>query len=283
MEMLELILLMAAGAPAQAPAKLAELHAMVQRGRELLASGRHQESRRHFEKLARTATQWGPVHESIALEWLGSTYVELRRLTEAERALARCVKLRESLWSVRNRNDPNHARILTSLGGVELALRRFRQAGERLDQARDIWQRIPADRRRDEFATYVNNVALLDYAEGRYSDAAERLRELVGMWQDFFPADDRRLAQAKSNLAGVLSRLGFHDEADRFSSQSLAGFSAKLDQEPLVAAELLSVRSSVLRKAKREREAQRLEDLARDFLRKTELSHRIDISQLGRR
>jgi hypothetical protein len=82
-------------------------------------------------------------------------------------------------------------------------------------------------------------------------------------------------------LGTDLSRLGLHDEADRLSSEALAAFSGKLEQEPIVAAELLSIRSSVLRKAKRGREAQAVEALARDFLRRSELHHRVDVSQLG--
>jgi hypothetical protein len=78
----------------------------------------------------------------------------------------------------------------------------------------------------------------------------------------------------------VLSQLGRHDEADRLSGEALADFDSKLEQELLVTAELLSVRASILRKAKRGREAQALEALSRDFLRKTELQHGIDVSRL---
>jgi tetratricopeptide (TPR) repeat protein len=238
---------------AQAPAELLEFDAMIDRGRELKAAGRHQESQRHFEKVLRTTEGMGPVHQSIALEWLGSTYFERRRLNEAKRALVRCLELRENLWGSRNQSDLHHARILTSVGGVELALRQYTEAEHHFDQARHIWKRTPDGGKDSEFPAFLNNMAMLNYAQGRYSEAAQHLREVVAVWQDSVPADDRRLAQAKYNLAGVLSRLGQYDEADRLSSEALTGFAAKMDQEPLIAAELLSIRSAVLRKIGRGR------------------------------
>lgn len=217
-----------------------------------------------------------------AWEWLGAAYVELRRLAEAQRALVRCLELRNQLWGSRNERDPHHAGILISLGSVELSLHRFRQAEDRFDEAFRIWQRVPGGQQNVEFGAYLNNVAMLNCARGRYSDAARHLREVVALWQDLLRSDDRRLVQAKSNLAGVLSRLGLHDEADRLSSEALADFSGKLEREPVAAVELLSIRSSILRAAKRGRETQHLEALARDLLRKTALQHRVDVSQLSR-
>jgi hypothetical protein len=105
---------------------------------------------------------------------------------------------------------------------------------------------------------------------------------LLALLQDTIPSGDRRLVQAKSSLAAVLSRLGRHDEADRLSREALAAFDSKLEQEPFLTVELLSIRASVLRKAKRGREAQAVEALRREFLRKTELPHRVDVSQISR-
>ena len=62
----------------------------------------------------------------------------------------------------------------------------------------------------------------------------------------------------------------------------MAAFDSRLEQEPYLAVELLSIRASVLRKAKRGREAQAVEALRREFLRKTELHHRVDVSQISR-
>jgi hypothetical protein len=53
----------------------------------------------------RATQHMGLLHESIAWEWLGSTYFELRRLSEARRALVRCLELREKLWGSRNQSD----------------------------------------------------------------------------------------------------------------------------------------------------------------------------------
>ncbi|MBL8296147.1 MAG: tetratricopeptide repeat protein [Bryobacterales bacterium] len=146
-----------------------------------------------------------------------------------------------------------------------------------------IWRSIPGSGKNGDFAANLNNIGLLYFRQGRYSDAARRLREAVALFQDSVPADDPRLAKARYNLAGVVSRLGLHEEADRLSSRALADFSGKLDQEPQLAAELLSIRGSVLRKAKRGREAKVVEALARDFLRKAGAHHRVDVSAFGLR
>jgi tetratricopeptide (TPR) repeat protein len=275
-----LITLLAASAHAQAPAESAEFRALLLSGRELHEAGRHREARRHFENIMRITRSLGPSREYVALEWLASTYLELRLWSDAQQALIRCLELRDNLWGSRNDGDPNHARILTSLGGLELALHRFTEAELHLNQALKIWRSVP-ELPKEEFAIYLNNAAMLNCAQNRYSDAAQRLREVIALLQDIVPHADRRLARARSNLGGVLSRLGHHDEADKFSSEALTGFAGKLDQEPMIAAELLSVRANVLRKAKRRREAKAVEALARDYLRKTELPHRIDMSLLG--
>jgi tetratricopeptide (TPR) repeat protein len=252
---------------------------MLQRGRELQAAGRHQESLRQFERASRTSEGLGPLAQSMVLEWLGASYFELRRLTEARRVLLRCLELRANLPS--RQNGPHDARLLTSLGGVELSLRRYRDAEEHLGEALRIWQNAPRGRKGTDFAILLNNLAILNYTQRRYPAAAERLRQVVALCENSAPAGDRRLAQARSNLAGVLSRLGHHEDADRFSSEALSGFSGNLEQEPLTAAELLSVRASVLRKAGRGREAKSVEALARDFLRRTGLHQRVDVSLLS--
>ena len=278
-----LMFVLVTGAQAQSPAEVTEGPALLQRGRELQGSGHHQDSLRLFEKALRKAEGMGPLSESIALEWVGSAYFELGRLAESERALVRCLELRNRFLGAGNERDHNHARILTSLGGVELVLGRYKQAEGRFDMAISIWRSIPGSARTGAFAANLNNIGMLYFAQGRYSDAARRLREAVALMQNSVPADDPRLAKARYNLAGVLSRLGLHAEADMFSSQALTGFSGKLDQEPLVAAELLTIRGSVLRKAKRGREAKAVEARARDFLRKAGAHHRVDVSAFAPR
>ena len=278
-----LMFVLVTGAQAQSPAEVTEGRALLQRGRELQGSGHHQDSLRLFEKALRTAEGMGPLSEAIALEWVGSAYLKLGRLAESERALVRCVELRDKVWGTANGRNPNHARILTSLGGVELVLGRYKQAEERFDMALGIWRGVPRRDKDEDFAANLNNIGLLYFTQGRYSDAARRLREAVTLFQDSVPADDQRLAKAKCNLAGVLSRLGLHEEADRLSSQALTGFSGKMDQEPLIAADLLTIRGSVLRKAKRGREAKAVEARARDFLRKAGAHHRVDVSAFAPR
>ncbi|HUQ95562.1 MAG TPA: tetratricopeptide repeat protein [Bryobacteraceae bacterium] len=276
-----LMIVLAISAQAQGPTGFTEFHSFLQRGRDLQESGRHQDSQRLFEKALRIVERIDPASEAVALAWLGSAYSELRRWSEGERTLVRCLELRNKLWGSANERDPNHARILISLGGVEVVMRRYKQAEERFDLALRIRKSVPGGNQGGEFAANLNNLAIMYSAQGNYSVAARYLREALAVWQDSVPADDRRLAKARYNLAGVLSHLGLHAEADKLSSEALTGFNSKLDQEPLVAAELLSTRSSVLRKAKRGREAKALEALARDFLRKAEVHQRVDVSALG--
>ena len=203
-----LMFVLVTGAQAQSPAEVTGFQAMLQRGRELQGNGHHQDSLRLFEKALRKAEGMGPLSESIALEWVGSAYFELRRWAESERALVRCLELRDKVWGTANERNHNHARILTSLGGVELVLGRYSQAEGRFDMALGIWRGDPGADKNGNFAVNLNNIGLLYFTEGRYSDAARRLREAVTLFQDSVPADDQRLAKAKCNLAGVLSRLG---------------------------------------------------------------------------
>jgi len=270
-------------AQAQSPAEVTELQALLQHGRELQESGRHQDSLGVFEKALRMAEGMGPFSESLALSWVGSAHFKLRRLAESERALVRCVELRNRLWGTGNERDPNDARILTALGVVEFVLGRYSQAEGHFDMALGIWRSVPGGDKDGDFAANLNNIAMLYFTQRRYSDAAGRFGEVVAMFQDSVSSDDNRLAQARSNLADTLSRLGQHDEADRLSSQALADFSGKMDQEPLIAAALLTIRCSVLRKAKRGREAKAVEALARDYLRKAGAHHRVDVSAFAPR
>lgn len=270
------------GAHAQPSTELSELQAMLLRGRDLQVSGRHGESRKHFEKVLRMAQAIGPAETSVVWAWLGSTYFELHRLAESQQAFVRCLELRGQTWGARNERDPDHARVLTSLGAVELAMHRFRQAEERLNAASKIWRLVPEQRTTVDFGQHLQNLAMLKYEQRRYADSAQGFREVIALLEEILFVDDRRLARARAGLATTLSLLGSHDEADAVSRLALTAFEGKLEQEPFVAAELLSIRASVLRKAKRGREAQQLEALSRDFLRKTELQHTVDASTLGR-
>lgn len=270
-----------AAAQGQPSEEAAALHPLLQTGRELQASGRHEESRRYFELLLQTAEKMGPHSQSIALVWLASAYSEVGRLAQARRALLDSLELRERTWGTRNQSDPRHAGILTSLGGLELSLRRYAQAEDWLLRAMAIWERVPGRENDADFVTCLNNLAILDHIRHRDAQAERRLRQVVASWQTSLPLNDRRLIRAKSNLAGVLSRQGRHDEADQLSLEALAAFSQDLAQEPLIAVELLSVRRSVLRKGKRKREAKVVETQLREFLRRTDLPHRVDVSLLG--
>ena len=282
--MLRIALVFVAVAFSQTPeADVREFQALLQRGKELQGNGQHQDSLRYFERALRKGERMGPMSESIAWEWVGTSYFELRRLAESERAFVRCLELRDKVWGVGNGRNHNYARILTSLWGVELLLGRYRQAEERFDMAISIWRSIPQGEKDGNFAANLNNIGMLCFKQGRYADAARWLREVVALFQDSFPADDQRLASARGNLAAALSHLGLHDEADRLSSQALADFNGKLDQEPQLAAELLSIRVVVLRKAKRGREAKAVEARAREFLRKAGAHHRVDVSAFAPR
>jgi tetratricopeptide (TPR) repeat protein len=255
---------------------------MLLHGRELQEAGRYEESRRQFEKTLRSAQVASPAMEATALEHVGFAYYSLRRFAEAERAFSHCLQLRDQLYGANNQTDPNHARILTSLASVQFAANRFRQAEQALDLAGIIWRNVPASLRNDHYVMYLNNVAVFKYRERRYADAARYLREVMAVWQGSLAGHDARLIRAKGSLADVLSRLGEHEEADRLSAEALRDFSTKFEHEPLIAAELLGVRSIVLRRSRRGREAAPFERLARDFLRKAEVTSRVDVSLLAR-
>jgi tetratricopeptide (TPR) repeat protein len=187
------------------------------------------------------------------------------------------------VWGNANQADPNHARILTGLAGVYLELHQYQQAEKRLDEALTIWRRIPESQQDPEFAVYFNNLGMLRYSQGQYSEAARCLREAVTTAEQAVPRDERRLAQSTAFLAGALSRLNLHTEADALSTRALAAFDGRLEQEPIMGSELLWVRAFVLRRAKRGREAKRFEALARELQRQTEAYHVIDVSRMGAR
>jgi tetratricopeptide (TPR) repeat protein len=203
---------------------ISDFNLMVQRGRELLQSGRSEELRQHVEKLLRSAEALGPEQKSIGLAWIGSTYAEQGRSADAERALVSCVKLRELLWGHANQTNPGHARILTVLGGVYIDLGQDHEAEKRLDEAGTIWRSIPGGSQDPGFAAYLNNSGMLRYGRGRYSEAEPYLREAVASLEKAAAGDDQRLAQARAHLALILSRLKLHDEADVLSAKALGDF-----------------------------------------------------------
>jgi hypothetical protein len=75
--------------------------------------------------------------------------------------------------------------------------------------------------RSDDFVTYLNDVAIVDYARGQYSNCARQLRQVIEVWQDTLKLDHRKLIRAKYSLADVLSQLGVREEVDRLSSQAI--------------------------------------------------------------
>jgi tetratricopeptide (TPR) repeat protein len=189
--------------------------------------------------------------------------------------------LRERLWGGANQADLNHGRILTVLAGVETELRLYQQAEKRFEEALRIWNSIPGSQQGPEFGAYLNNLGMLRYGQGKYLEAERCLREAVTIFEQLVPRYERRLAQSMAHLAGTLSRLKLHTEADALSNETLARFRNRLPQDPLLDSELLSVRAFVLRNAKRGREAKQFEALARDLQRKTGALYVTDVSRLG--
>jgi tetratricopeptide (TPR) repeat protein len=257
-------------------------NAMVQRGWELLQFGSPDELRDHAEKLLRSAEALGPEQKSIGLAWVGLAYAEQGRSAEAERALTNCLNLRELLWSDSNQSNPDHAMILTALGGLYVDLRQYDKAEKRLDEAGRIWRSRPGGSQDSDVAVYANNSGMLWYGRGQYSKAEPYLREAVVLLERFAADDDNRLAQARAHLAAALSRLNLHVEADALSAQALTKFKHKLEKQPFIGSELLAVRLLVLRRAKRRHEAKVLEEFARVFQSRIGTRHVVDISALAR-
>jgi tetratricopeptide (TPR) repeat protein len=263
-------------------ASVIKFNEMVEQGWELAQAGRHGELRQHLEKLLRIAEPLGPAAKATTLTWLGFTYAALWRFADAERNLVQCIELRKRLWGSANQSDFRHAGILSVLAGVEVDLGRYSQAEKYLDEAGKIWRSIPDSRKDPKFAVYLNNLGMLRYGRGQYLEAERSLREAVSIFQESTPADDSRQVQAMAHLAGTLSWLNFHIEADGLSAEALARFRNKIEREPLLGSELLSIRALVLRNAKRGREAKSVEALVRDLKRRSGTDHVVDFSQLGR-
>lgn len=249
----------------------------LQRGQKLHAAGRHLEAHGKFAEALRMAQNLDRTREALALAWLGSSSLESGRFAEGERYLIQCLALRDQLWGSANQRDPNHATLLSSLGAIDQRLGRYEQSERRLNEAVTIWRNI-AETSGVEYGICLNNLAMLRYSQRRFREAADFLREAIKAWQNTVPRSASRLAQGMANLAGVLSRLDLHQDADAWSSQALAMFEDGENRDSAVSVRLLTARAKVLRNAKRGREAKRLEQRARELARQLGLGHVVDIS-----
>ncbi|MCC6589744.1 MAG: tetratricopeptide repeat protein [Bryobacterales bacterium] len=247
-------------------------------GSQLHKSGRHKDALRYFKKMLRDGAGDERAERMVVLAWLGTVNSDLERWTEAERALLNCLAIRDELWSATNGSDPLHARVLSSLGSVEIKLGKQSQANRHLKAASEIWARVGDSD--SQLAAHWNNVAFIALTQKRYTEAAAGFRKAVALFEGDTQPDDRDLARARLNLARALSHLSLHAEADTYSRKALEGFQAGMDREPALAAELISVRCEVLRRAKRGHEAKELSELLNHYLAQTESRHRVDVSTL---
>lgn len=262
------------------PADGEEFQLLLLCGHRMQEAGNHTEARRLFENALRMSKRLDPASEADALACLGTSLMELGRLADAERVLVRCLALREKLWGPRNVEDLTHAKVLTSLGGVDLQLGRYEQADRRLNLARRIWETRQPSSRDPNYATCLNNIAVLRCQQSRFQDAARLMREAVGRWEESLPPGNRKIVLGMANLAGILSRLGAHTDADDLSSRALAAFEDRLELEPTLAVRLLRIRCDILRKGGRGREAKAFDNRARFLEMQSGTGHVVDISVL---
>jgi tetratricopeptide (TPR) repeat protein len=254
--------------------------ATLQRGQELQAAGHPLAAQAQFIATLRVARELDPAHQALALAWLGSASVEAGRFAEGEQYLLQCLALREQLWGPANQRDSNHAKLLSSLGAIDHRFGRYEDSERRLSEALTIWRSINETSDVD-YGICLNNLAMLRYSQRRFMEAADHLREAIKAWQHTMPPSDRRLAQGVANLAGVLSRLNLHEEADACSSRALAMYEDGRNRDSAIIVRLMMIRAGVLRNAKRGREAKRLEQRARELTGEMGIEHVVDISAFG--
>jgi tetratricopeptide (TPR) repeat protein len=269
-------------ASSESSPELKEFLRVVQVGQELQASGLRDEARRKFTEALDLGQRIDSNREAIALALLASASMDMGRVREAEQALVRCVALHEGLRGQSDYDYRAHATVLTALATIDVQLGRANQAERRFAEALPIWESVTGRLNDPEFAAYLNNLAVLRYQQRQYQKAEESLQQALVIWRQTTTENDPKLVQGMAHLARVRSVLGKDDEADALSAEALRSFAGDQGRNPLIAFQVLCIRSRVLRKAKRVREAKALEAQAQNLVRQTNDRNIVDLATLMR-
>ncbi len=152
-------------------------------------------------------------------------------------------------------DDPTIWRNKSALGFFYAKLDDAQHARPLLLEAADYWRsRVPAAQ--TELARTLNNLAEVARNKGGYAEALKYLEEAVPICQRIYAADDVRLAEVYSNLAGVLSAQGRYKAAIDQYRQCDRRFAARVQAPPPTGhAELLAttlVNTAMLYKSQRQ-------------------------------
>jgi tetratricopeptide (TPR) repeat protein len=183
----------------------------------------------------------GEQHPSTlyVLHNLGVAYLKMGKLDEAEKTLSVALEGRRSVLGKQHRVALG---TLDQLAQVHVAQKRYAHAERLYRDGIAIRREWPLPDSPDRLPLALIRLASVLRLQGRDAEAEPLLRESLQIRQQVLPADDYRIAQAKSMLGATLSGAGKLAEAEPLLLAAYEGLSAHpppaLDPEqPRVAVE----------------------------------------------
>lgn len=133
-------------------------------------------------------------------------------------------------------------------------------------------------------AELLNDLGVLRYTQGRYTEAAELHNQALHLLETVCGNEHPTLVVPLNNLATIYLQLGRFDEAERNFQQAMAICRKTLGQDHPTYAKVLSNYAALLRKVGRKRDAKKMAEQAQKIVaasnRHNGIGMRVDVSAL---
>lgn len=214
----------------------------VRRANELADSGRFGEARKLYQEALEEAQRSGDdLRAGVVLYNLGRLQERNGQLREAERAFLSSVAALKRTGSA---EEGLLARSFVGLSAVYIRTGQYARAEAVIREALEGgWQVLEADR-----ASLEGNLGVILASRGRFTEAAQVLRNTVQRCEDHPDADVREVgAIAAASLAGLQMRQGRWEEALGWYSRAIEAFESVPSPAPATLAAALADCANALR------------------------------------
>ncbi len=225
--------------------------------------GNFREAERCFlQSLAIWQRILGPDHFALArvISQLASVYLETGQLAKAQ-------SLRLESWVRRAEAQPPSSeleKLLENVAALDALRGHFAEAEKVLAHDLDV-----TAQRNDlvESAVILNNLGLVCFDSGRYSDAIRYLSRSLVRWEGLRSANDPNSALISHSLALAYEAEGRYSEAEPLMTHALSVAERSFGPRSIRTAVILSGYAHLLRRLSRKSEAKSLEARARSIMR----------------
>jgi len=138
---------------------------------------------------------------------IGQTYLQLRNISEAEKALLKSISFSE------NKENENYANTLHTLGNIYYSISNLQQAETYWLEAKALREKILGNQHPD-YARSLNNLAVLYSNRGDFSTSEKYLLEVLSIEEKVLGKETIEYAHTLNNLGNLYRDMGNYPKAE---------------------------------------------------------------------